>query len=133
MNEDMSAFIEEMKPDRWKVFQVLPLIGENCDTTKHSGTQMQAKKAVEQFLITDAEFNRFVDRHLQKLADPSILKAEDNATMKSSYIMIDEYGRFLDSSLGMKAPTRSILDVGIEKAAEELLSSAGGDGHTVFD
>jgi len=46
--------------------------------------------------------------------------------MKSSYILIDENGSFLDSSNGKKTSTKSILDVGVEDAANELLSSSGG-------
>jgi radical S-adenosyl methionine domain-containing protein 2 len=49
--------------------------------------------------------------------------------MRSSYILIDEYGRFLDSSTGGKIPTKSILDVGLDQAVEELLSSDGKGYH----
>lgn len=137
-DEDMTTFIEEMNPIRWKVFQVLPLIGENCGTPSTSldearleeegGRKARRKKenSVEPFLISSEEFDRFVGRHKQQLRNPSILKEENNAAMQSSYILIDEYGRFLDSSLGEKVPTQSILDVGMEKAAHELLNSAGG-------
>lgn len=29
LNEDFSSILEEIKPDRWKVLQILPVIGEN--------------------------------------------------------------------------------------------------------
>ena len=54
------------------------------------------------------------------------MKVEDNTVMKSSYLLVDEYGRFLDSSLGSKIPTESVLDVGIEKAYQQLIESSGG-------
>lgn len=54
------------------------------------------------------------------------MKVEDNTVMKSSYLLIDEYGRFLDSSLGSKIPTESILDVGVEQAYQQLIASSGG-------
>ena len=40
---------------------------------------------------------------------------------------IDEYGRFLNSSAGKKTPTQSILEVGLDAAAAQLLDGAGFD------
>ena len=54
------------------------------------------------------------------------MKIEDNSVMKASYLLIDEFGRFLDSSLGSKIPTESILEVGLEKAYSQLVSGKGG-------
>ena len=45
---------------------------------------------------------------------------ESNEKMQNSYILIDEFGCFLDTSSGSKIQTNSILKVGIKKALEEL-------------
>lgn len=132
-DEDISSFINEIKPFRWKIFQVLPLQGENYGLTKplsDKGTSCSDSKAklrdVTDLLITDKEFQAYIDRHSATVYDPSIIKPESNDMMQSSYILIDEYGRFLDSSTGSKIPTDSILDIGINNASEQLLTSFGG-------
>jgi radical S-adenosyl methionine domain-containing protein 2 len=118
IHTDMSAFINELSPMRWKVFQVLPLEGEN--------TGNDSIRDVRPFLVDQSEFTEFVARNQRGLNDPSILKVEGNDVMQSSYILVDEYGCFLDSSTGGKTQTRSILEVGVDRAWQELLSSAGG-------
>ena len=115
---DMSSIIAEIQPMRWKIFQVLPLDGENRGEN--------AKRDVTPFLIENEEFQTFIDRNRLNLQDPSIMKIEGNDVMQSSYILVDEYGCFLDSSTGGKVQTKSILDVGVEMAWEELISSDGG-------
>ena len=46
--------------------------------------------------------------------------------MESSYLLIDEFGRFLDASSGSKTPTESILTVGLDEAYNQLVSGPGG-------
>lgn len=117
--EDVSSFINELSPARWKIFQVLPLNGEN--------TGEKSLRSVEKFLISNEAFQAYVDRNLQGLRDRKIMKVESNDIMKSSYVLVDEYGRFLDSSKGGKEPTCSILDAGgVDAAWEQLLQSEGG-------
>ena len=119
-DEDMTAFVKEVNPMRWKVFQVLPLEGEN--------TGEGAKRNITSFLISDRQYKDFVDRHANNdfIKTSDIMKVEDNSSMQSSYVLIDEFGRFLDSSTGGKIPTKSILDVGAEAAFQQLLDSSGG-------
>lgn len=116
-DEDFSELMNELRPVRWKVFQVLPLDGEN--------TGEYALRRVEPFLISDDDFMHFVDRHKDRIPS-GILKAEDNRMMRNSYILVDEYGRFLDCSTGAKYHTQSIFDIGVQKAYSELMSSTGG-------
>lgn len=115
-HEDMNDAIDILQPFRWKLFQVLPIEGEN------SGEN--AKRDVSRFLITSEQFKQFIDCH--QLRQENIMKVEDNSIMRSSYILVDEYGRFLDPSLGRKDPTDSILKVGIKQALDQLLQSNGG-------
>jgi radical S-adenosyl methionine domain-containing protein 2 len=57
---------------------------------------------VEPFLISDAEFRTFLDRH----KDVKCLVAEDNTSMRNSYLILDEYMRFLDNTGGSKNPSK---------------------------
>lgn len=116
--EDVSPFINKAAPERWKIFQVLPIEGEN--------TGAGAIKDITPLLVSDTAFDEYIKRNAAGLTNPAILKRESNAVMQSSYILLDEKARFLDCSTGGKIPTASILDVGVEAAAAELLASAGG-------
>jgi radical S-adenosyl methionine domain-containing protein 2 len=110
--EDMNALIDELQPTRWKVFQVLILRDENdgADGTKRDATR---------FAVTDEQFAAFCARHRHQ---PSIVP-ESNQSMQNSYLLLDEHMCFLDCSRGGKAPTQSILKVGVERA----LGDAGFD------
>jgi len=116
-HEDLSAFINEINPMRWKVFQVLPIEGEN-----YNNTDMET---LSKLLITSTDFHNYVERNKTGLKKKEIIKPENNETMLTSYILIDEYGRFLDCSKGAKTTTPSILEVGIEKAYQILIGNDG--------
>ena len=46
---------------------------------------------VEPFLITNDEFEKFVDRHKKMV--PDLVVPESNEAMRNSYIILDEYMR----------------------------------------
>ncbi len=100
--EDMRAFVRRFAPERWKVFQVLPVAGQNDG-------------AVEPLLIDGARFAAFVERH--RALDPV---AEDNDAMTDSYAMIDPLGRFFGNSEQTQSYSRPILEVGIAAALAEV-------------
>lgn len=104
VDEDMAENICYLNPIRWKVFQCLLLEGENVGAS--------ALRSAEKFYISDEDFQRFLDRHKHVKA----LVAESNVKMQNSYLILDEYMRFLDCRRGGKAPSPSILDVGVESA-----------------
>ncbi|KAG8445603.1 hypothetical protein GDO86_010400 [Hymenochirus boettgeri] len=104
VNEDMNKEITMLNPIRWKVFQCLIIDGEN------SGEE--ALRQAETFVITDNEFTSFLDRH----RNVKCLVPESNKQMRDSYLILDEYMRFLDCRNGRKDPSKSILDVGVENA-----------------
>lgn len=79
--EDMHALLRDLRPARWKVFQVLAIAGQNDG-------------AVEPLLITGEQFAAFVDRHLDLEAEGLGPVAEDNDAMTDSYAMIDPLERF---------------------------------------
>ncbi|XP_061182379.1 S-adenosylmethionine-dependent nucleotide dehydratase RSAD2-like [Saccostrea echinata] len=103
-DEDMSEHIAELSPCRWKVFQCLLIGGENVGEN--------AIRNAENMVVTSEEFQAFCERH----RDISCLVPESNVQMKDSYLILDEYMRFLDCTRGNKDPSRSILDVGVKNA-----------------
>ena len=107
-DENMVENIKKLNPCRWKCFQVLMVRGENEDSSK--------LRDVTKFQITDEEFNKFIERH----KEIDCLIAEPNSTMKSSYLILDEKMRFLDKGDGEEFMSESILDVGVEKALENI-------------
>ncbi|NXT18089.1 RSAD2 protein, partial [Syrrhaptes paradoxus] len=104
VEEDMNEQIKALNPVRWKVFQCLLIEGEN------SGEG--ALREAEKFVISDEDFEQFLDRH----KDVSCLVPESNQKMRDSYLILDEYMRFLNCRNGRKEPSKSILDVGVEAA-----------------
>ena len=106
-DENMTAALQQLAPMRWKVFQCLDVAGENTGTG--------SLRDVKQFLVSDSEFASFCDRH----SSISVLVPENNRLMRDSYLLLDEYMRFLDCSGGAKEPTASILDIGVEAALRD--------------
>lgn len=107
VDEDMTNQIADLSPCRWKVFQVLVLEGENKGDA--------AIRDASRFKISDSEFASFIDKH----SSLQCLVPESNDSMKNSYLILDEYMRFLNCSNNGKEPTSSIFDVGVEKALSE--------------
>lgn len=105
--EDMSVFVRELAPARWKVFQVLRVAGQNDG-------------AVEPLLISAEQFASFVERHTPLAAEGFAPVAEDNDAMTDSYVMIDPLGRFYGNSNGVQTYSRPILEVGIPIALAEV-------------
>jgi len=89
--ENMSALITDLSPERWKVFQVLPIEGQNNDS-------------IESLLITEKQFDYFVKNHLH--LNPVF---ETNEDMTGSYLMLDALGRFFQNSKGYLEYSSSIL------------------------
>lgn len=105
-HEDMRPFVRDLRPERWKVFQVLPIAGQNDG-------------AVDDLLITAAQFRAFVDRHADLAADGLVPIAEDNDAMTDSYAMIDPLGRFYGNHGGRHTYSAPILEVGVERALQQ--------------
>ncbi|KAK3927095.1 Radical S-adenosyl methionine domain-containing protein 2 [Frankliniella fusca] len=115
-DEDMSEHITRLNPMRWKVFQCLLLEGENCGEN--------ALRDAEPFYISDEDFQKFLDRH----KSVPVLVPESNKSMQNSYLLLDEYMRFLNCVDGGKKPSKSILDVGVDNA----INDAGFDEAMFF-
>lgn len=101
LHDDMHELIRDLAPERWKVFQMLPIAGEN-DT------------AVNTLSIDREEFAQYVARH----ADLSPI-AEDNDAMTGSYLMLDPLARFFQNTQGAYATSSSVFEVGVSAAARQ--------------
>jgi radical S-adenosyl methionine domain-containing protein 2 len=108
-DEDMAASIEKLAPFRWKVFQCLIVAGENDDETR--------KRDARIFLVTNKQWQTFCDRHKNLPA----YVPEDNNSMASSYLLLDEYMCFLDKGEGMVTKSQSILKVGVKEAMKQVV------------
>ena len=100
--ENMTSLIHAFKPDRWKVFRMLPVLNNNL-------------------AVSQSDFDGFVKRH--RFLD-GVMCVEDNADMTDSYIMVDPNGRFFQNSTihgeyGY-CYSPSILKDGVKKAFSSL-------------
>lgn len=105
--EDMSDLVRRLAPERWKVFQVLAVEGQNDGS-------------VEPLLVSREHFDAFVDRHRHLAAEGFAPIAEDNAAMTDSYAMIDPLGRFYGDTAGKHRVGPPILEVGVHEALEAV-------------
>ncbi|KAK5102108.1 hypothetical protein LTS08_004569 [Lithohypha guttulata] len=118
MYEDMNEHIARLQPFRWKCFQVLMVADEN-DSDK-------TLRDVRKFMISDEEYETFCQRHNHQ----SSFVAEPNNFMAKSYLILDEYMRFLDRD--GRQPSSPILEVGVGNALssvywdEESFEERGG-------
>ena len=104
--EDMNSAIQEIGPVRWKCFQVLIVPEEN-------GSK-EALWDATKFVISDDEWKLFCDKHKHQ----KCFVLEGNDVMASSYLLLDEYLRFLNK--GVKDPMKSILEIGVEEAMKDV-------------
>jgi radical S-adenosyl methionine domain-containing protein 2 len=104
VREDLSAFILEAAPERWKVFQAMAVEGQNC------GSKMA-------WQIDTPAFERFVHRHQCLGANPVVESAD---VMRGSYAMVSPDGRFFDSTTGSHCYSDPILEVGADTAWSQV-------------
>jgi len=101
--EDLSGFINYATPERWRIFQVLPVTERACE-----------------YSVSAEMFASFRDRH-QKLIDPKIdADFDENAILSAKYILLDPIGRFFRNDSGKYIYSNPILNVGVERALVTL-------------
>jgi radical S-adenosyl methionine domain-containing protein 2 len=106
-DENLTEFALRMRPNRWKLFQVLPVVGQNDER-------------FAEFEIGRDQFEAYVDRH-RGLEDHGILVVpETNEAMRGSYAMIDPLGRFFDNVDGRHRYSEPIAAVGVQQAWEQI-------------
>ena len=106
--EDFRSFILAMQPQRWKIFQVLPVDGQN-------------DARIDQFTITDEQFARYVKRNRSVEQRGITVIPESNDMITGSYIMVDPLGRFYDDTKGRHTYSRPILEVGVANSLEDVV------------
>jgi len=90
--EDMHEFIEFMDPNRWKIFQMLHIEGQN-------------DSCVNELSVTDQEFADFKKRHQDvKLKNNVKPTFESNDDMIGSYLILDPSGKVLSNRDGKYTP-----------------------------
>ena len=104
--ENLSEIIEYAKPKRWKIFQALPIQGQNDNK-------------IDSLQITQQQFFHFIDMH-KKLEAITNLIPESNNDMKGSYAMVDPAGRFYDNAKGKHNYSSAILEVGARIAIQQV-------------
>ena len=105
--EDFTGFIKLAKPERWKMLQALPVKGQN-------------DAYIADFEITTEQFEAYVQRNRIVENDGIAIVPEDNDMMTESYVMIDPAGRFFDNVQGTYNYSKPILEVGVERALEDV-------------
>ena len=81
VHDDMTDVVKQINPTRWKIFQVLKIEGENDGR-------------VEALLVSDQNFEGYIERHVSSLGSTSIqVVPENNDAMLGTYAMIDALGR----------------------------------------
>ena len=113
--EDMSPIVSELKPFRWKCFQVLVVENEN-DSSGSSVKLDPRKRNAKRLLISDQQYEAFCDRHKHVAS----FVPESNGMMASSYLILDEYLCFLDKGSGVETQSPGILDVGVREALRHV-------------
>ncbi len=93
--ENFSYTLDAIRPTRWKVFQALPVIGQN-------------DARLSEFVISSEQFSQYIDRHAEYRP-----VAEDNEAMTDSYAMIDPLGRCFGNTKGIQIYSAPISQVGL--------------------
>lgn len=105
-DEDWSALFEEHPVDRWKVFQVLKIEGENDEH-------------FDELSVSSVEYNSFIERHKHIHA----MVPESNDAMTESYLMMTPDGKFYQNSNGkyVYSPPVDSLTGGAAEALKTIL------------
>lgn len=105
--EDMTALILRLAPERWKIFQMLPIQGRN-------------DPVVDRLEVSDSDFWGFVRRHLEADLPGLSVVPEDNDTMSNSYVLVDPLGRFYSNTRWPHEYSAPILEVGAQTALRQV-------------
>lgn len=98
--------IAKLKPIRWKILRMLPLIDQNS--------------RAQDLFPSDEEYEVFVKANSEKARELGVeIISEDNEDMTGSYLMISPDGRFFNNLNGKHGYSEPILSVGIKKALSE--------------
>lgn len=106
-DEDLQESILKLGPERWKIFQALPVKGQN-------------DQRIGELSVSDVQFDEYVKRNRTvELRGVKVLP-ENNELMTGGYIMVDPLGRFFDNTQGEHTYSKPILDVGVDAGLREI-------------
>lgn len=106
LNDDMTKLVLDLMPERWKIFQVLEVEGQNDGE-------------IENLLVSKNEFQNWIERH-RSVGNAGIqFVPESNDLMRGSYAMLDALGRFYTNVNGGHQYGPSIISVGVNAAWKE--------------
>lgn len=106
-HEEMTDFVLECQPDRWKILQILEIEGENDAT-------------FQDLSITKEQFDSFVERNRIVEQKGVVVVSEDNELMTESYVMVDPAGQFFQNKGNQYQVSQPILEIGVQKALEQI-------------
>jgi radical S-adenosyl methionine domain-containing protein 2 len=104
--EDISDFINKVKPDRWKILQAMPVDDQNSIQRGN-------------FEITNAQFSSYLERNKRISSEIDIIP-ELIEFIKGSYVMVSPEGSFFDSTKGKHTYSAPILEVGVDEALKQV-------------
>jgi radical S-adenosyl methionine domain-containing protein 2 len=104
--DNMTELVLELRPERWKIFEVLPVKGQNDGK-------------VDDLLLDEGEFETWLNRHSWVAEEGVPFVPESNDLMRGSYAMMDALGRFYTNVNGGHEYGSSILEMGVKEAWEQ--------------
>jgi radical S-adenosyl methionine domain-containing protein 2 len=107
VHEDMSEFVNNILPFRWKILQVTKIDGQN-------------EIVFNKLSISQEEFKSYCERNLKNILPEIKVVKESSDIIQGSYLMIDPLGRFFDDLKGKHNYSDLILEVGVEKALKQV-------------
>lgn len=103
VGEDLSDLVTALKPERWKLFQVHRVAGQN-------------DSGVLALRIGRPEFDAFVARHRVSCPSDVSIIPERSQDITGSYGMVSPDGCFFDNVTGSHRYSRPILEAGVAAA-----------------
>ena len=100
---DLNDFIDDVKPDRWKVFQALRIEGQN-------------DKQFDEIKVSKEQFESYINNHKHQKS----IVIEDNEAMTGSYLLIDPQGRLFENSKGKHTYSKPLQDNDIDICLSEI-------------
>lgn len=101
----IADFIDEVRPDRWKLMQAMLVEGQNSQDTS--------------YLISDQDYRKYIMRNQTHIKRLNPIE-ESSELIRGSYIMINPEGRFFDSESGKHQYSDPILEVGVAEAIGQI-------------
>jgi radical S-adenosyl methionine domain-containing protein 2 len=107
--QDLRGMILDLRPDRWKLFQALPVRGQN-------------DAGFRELAVSSHEFWAFVNRH-RELEDAGVVVVpEDHEALTGSYAMVDPGGYAFDNTQGAyRYSDAPVHQIGWSAAFRQLL------------